>query len=299
MAGTSSRARSALDALLSVGAVPGEPETRRSGRHILILGIVVGTLLSIPSMLAELQAGYTWPGVDSLIGTALTPVVFVVIWRRPGWFNSGITALFVLYFVSSLAETAFFGGLLASGLVVSFGLLYVLGALLTMGLRAALWWFAAFVASIVYAVLVPHWIDPIYHRTDQVTEAATNLIALGIVVVLVLAFFIRQRDRFQQRSDDLLHNILPDEIVRRLKDEPGMIADDVPSASVLFADVVGFTPLSSEMAPNELVGLLDEVFTTIDAFAEELGLEKIKTVGDEYMATAGGSRSGSAATPGR
>jgi class 3 adenylate cyclase len=72
-----------------------------------------------------------------------------------------------------------------------------------------------------------------------------------------------------------------------LKTDPSMIADDFPQASVLFADVVGFTPMSATMTPAQLVGLLNRVFTTFDGFVAELGLEKIKTVGDEYMAVAG------------
>lgn len=102
-----------------------------------------------------------------------------------------------------------------------------------------------------------------------------------------MAYFVRQRDRFQQESDDLLHNILPDEIATRLKSDKSMIAEDFPHASVLFADVVGFTPMSATMAPPQLVGLLNQVFTKFDEFVEELGLEKIKTVGDEYMVAAG------------
>jgi class 3 adenylate cyclase len=85
----------------------------------------------------------------------------------------------------------------------------------------------------------------------------------------------------------LLRNILPGEIAARLKTDPSMIADDFPQASVLFADVVGFTPMSATMTPAQLVGLLNRVFTTFDGFVAELGLEKIKTVGDEYMVAAG------------
>ena len=66
-----------------------------------------------------------------------------------------------------------------------------------------------------------------------------------------------------------------------------MIADDFREASVMFADVVGFTPMSAELSPPELVGLLNSVFSTFDEFVAELGLEKIKTVGDEYMVAAG------------
>jgi guanylate cyclase len=134
-------------------------------------------------------------------------------------------------------------------------------------------------------------VDPIYQPSDPGADAAFNLIAQGVLTLAVLAYFARQRDRFQQRSDDLLHNILPNEIAARLKDEHTMIADDFASASVLFADVVGFTPMSAGMSPAELVGMLNDVFTRFDEFVAELGLEKIKTVGDEYMVAAGVPRS--------
>jgi class 3 adenylate cyclase len=67
------------------------------------------------------------------------------------------------------------------------------------------------------------------------------VITSGVLTFAVLTYFIRQRDRFQRRSDHRLHAILPDEIVPRLKEGPGTIADDVLEASVLFADVVDFT----------------------------------------------------------
>jgi guanylate cyclase len=106
-----------------------------------------------------------------------------------------------------------------------------------------------------------------------------------------MAYFVRQRNRLQTESDDLLHSILPDEIARRLKSDKTMIADDYEAASVMFADVVDFTPMSAGMSPPQLVGLLNDVFTTFDGFVDELGLEKIKTVGDEYMVAAGVPRS--------
>jgi guanylate cyclase len=139
----------------------------------------------------------------------------------------------------------------------------------------------------VYAVVIPNWIDPIYARTHQAALAAINLMEMGVVVLAVLSYFVRQRDRYQRRSDALLHNILPHEIAERLKTDSRMIAEDFPSASVLFADLVDFTPMSAGMSPSELVGVLNEVFTTCDGFVAELGLEKIKTVGDEYMVAAG------------
>jgi adenylate cyclase len=125
---------------------------------------------------------------------------------------------------------------------------YALASMIAISLRAAIWWLAAFAVSVVYAVLVPNWVDPIYELSNPAATAAFNLITTGILTIAVLAYFVRQRDRYQKRSDDLLHNILPDEIAARLKDGSTMIADDVPSASVLFADVVGFTPMSAGMS---------------------------------------------------
>ena len=286
MAGTP-RWRRLLEPLLSIGAYPGEQETKRGGRRVLLLAIYIATLFSIVAALADLDAGYTWVAVPNLATIALTTVLLVVIWLKPRAFAAMITVLFILVFGTILLETTLFGGLLPSGLVPLFGLLIVLGALVGIGLRAALWWFAAFAASVVYAIVVPDRIYPVYRLSDPSADAAFNLIATGVVVLAVLTYFVRQRDRFQERSDDLLHNILPDEIAERLKGDRAMIADDFASATVLFADVVDFTPMSAGMTPADLVGLLDEVFTRFDGFVAELGLEKIKTVGDAYMVAAG------------
>jgi guanylate cyclase len=281
------RWRRILEWVLSTGSYLGEPETRRGGRRVIIVAVLVATLLTIPTAFADLGAGYTLVAAMNFFAVAVTPLLLFAIRLKPHRFTWLVTALFIVIFVTQLVETALFGGLLPSGLVVIFGLSLVLGSLIAVGLTAAIWWFVAFAVSVVYAVLIPDWVDPIYELSDPTGDAAFNLIAMGILTVAVLAYFVRQRDRFQARSDDLLHNILPDEIAERLKDGSAMIADDFPSASVLFADVVGFTPMSAGMSPAELVGLLDEVFTSFDGFVAELGLEKIKTVGDAYMVAAG------------
>lgn len=102
----------------------------------------------------------------------------------------------------------------------------------------------------------------------------------------------RQHDlleREQRRSERLLLNILPREVAERLKDdsERRMVAERFESVTVLFGDVVGFTPLCSTLSPDELVSLLDDLVSRFDAIADELGVEKIKTIGDAYMAAAG------------
>ncbi|MEO7392748.1 MAG: adenylate/guanylate cyclase domain-containing protein [Ramlibacter sp.] len=101
--------------------------------------------------------------------------------------------------------------------------------------------------------------------------------------------FIALRDVANERarSDRLLLNILPGSIAERLKSSPEAIADHSAEVTVLFADLVGFTALSAAKSPQDLVRLLDRIFSDFDALAERHGLEKIKTIGDAYMAAAG------------
>ncbi len=88
-------------------------------------------------------------------------------------------------------------------------------------------------------------------------------------------------------SERLLLNVLPHSVAERLKAETGTIVDSFEEVTVLFADIVGFTQLSSGMTPEQLVAMLNDVFTVFDGLAEKWGLEKIKTIGDAYMAVAG------------
>ncbi len=91
----------------------------------------------------------------------------------------------------------------------------------------------------------------------------------------------------RERADRLLLNILPDPIAERLKQGEAPIADTFDNVTVLFADIVGFTSLSSIISPEEIVRILNEIFTAFDDLATRHGLEKIKTIGDCYMAVAG------------
>ena len=91
----------------------------------------------------------------------------------------------------------------------------------------------------------------------------------------------------RERSDLLLLNILPEPIADRLKQHPGVIAEHFEHVTVLFADILNFTPLSARITPGEVVVLLNDVFSLFDQLAERHGLEKIKTIGDAYMVASG------------
>jgi adenylate cyclase len=110
----------------------------------------------------------------------------------------------------------------------------------------------------------------------------------------MLRYFVGERERAldaldkeHARSEALLLNVLPPSIATRLKTNPDVIADAFPDVTVLFADIVNFTPLARKMRPEELVRLLDKLFSDFDGLAERYALEKIKTIGDAYMVAGG------------
>ncbi|MCY1059649.1 adenylate/guanylate cyclase domain-containing protein [Nannocystis sp. SCPEA4] len=103
----------------------------------------------------------------------------------------------------------------------------------------------------------------------------------------------RKLEAEKVKSERLLLNVLPREIADTLKESERTIAEHLESASILFADIVGFTPLAARLSPGAVVDLLNELFSEFDRMAERLGVEKIKTIGDCYMAAAGVPRASS------
>ncbi len=118
----------------------------------------------------------------------------------------------------------------------------------------------------------------------------------GIIATLFILFFLSESARRQaftelneekKKTDLLLYNTLPAAIVNRMKRGEGRIAEYFPGVTVLFADLVGFTKLSGERTPAEVVALLDSLFSALDELAVKHKVEKIKTIGDCYMVASG------------
>ncbi|WP_199249484.1 adenylate/guanylate cyclase domain-containing protein [[Phormidium] sp. ETS-05] len=110
----------------------------------------------------------------------------------------------------------------------------------------------------------------------------------GTVSDITMRKLVQEALQFQrEQTETLLLNILPQPIAQRLKQEESTIADHFEAVSVLFADLVGFTEFSSRKSPQELVQVLNRIFSGFDELAERHGLEKIKTIGDAYMVVAG------------
>ena len=122
----------------------------------------------------------------------------------------------------------------------------------------------------------------------------TNVAAAIFVMLLITAVFEQAVDRAESalaleydRAEGLLRNILPDIVAQRLKTGERLIADEHPEVSILFADIVNFTEASARLTPAQLVDTLNRVFTAFDRLSARHGAEKIKTIGDAYMAVVG------------
>lgn len=118
-------------------------------------------------------------------------------------------------------------------------------------------------------------------------SSITAMFVSGSVIWRSFKAALNQLEIEQEKSERLLLNILPAPIAERLKQEEGTIADSFECVTVLFADIAGFTELSTRVQPTELVCLLNEIFSEFDKLAVMNGLEKIKTIGDAYMVVGG------------
>lgn len=273
--------------LLSFGAYPDEPDTQRGKRRIVVGVLVIGVPIGLIGVIDAIDRDLPGVAAIDLALSVTSGLGLLALKLMPQRFVWIVNVVFLSLMLNLLIETVMLGGLQESELTILFGLLAVLGALITLTLRTAFVWFMIFVVAIVLAAVLPNWIDPAYVVEGETGELTGTIIGVATLIFVTMAYFVRQRDRLQAESDKLLHNILPDQIARRLKSDEPVIADNYEAVSVLFADVVDFTPMSADMPPAQLVGLLNDVFSTFDGFVKDLGLEKIKTVGDGYMAAAG------------
>lgn len=188
------------------------------------------------------------------------------------------------------------GGIVGSSAIILAAIMSPIGILMHSPQRYARRWFTAYIAIFVLAALL----DPLVRRQNGLPEwliltiFTINIAILSAIIFFMTRIYIQQRDaatellrREQEKSERLLLNVLPASIAAILKEENRTIADRFDEVSVLFADVVGSTPLSEEIDPVELVDMLNVVFNFFDSVVEKYELEKVRTMGDSYMVVSG------------
>jgi class 3 adenylate cyclase len=211
--------------------------------------------------------------------------------RHTAFRRSQLACMLVLPFLLQWS----LGGFRPSGAVALWAVTAPFGALTFSGARAAVPWFIVFLGLLtVSAALdgllpdadIPSWLLTVFF--------VLNVGAVSLTAFLLLQYFVRARERAhvllaeeRERSERLLLNVLPAPIAERLKRESGVIAERCPEVSVLFADLAGFTPAAERLPPEEVVSLLDGIFSEFDELVAKHGLEKIKTIGDGYMVAGG------------
>lgn len=182
------------------------------------------------------------------------------------------------------------GGITGTSPALVWAFLVPAYAILALGPRRALPWFGAFAVSIVVMGVTDPWARATFGEGPypfRILGWATNvLLPLSIVFALLRYTDLRRRTA-EARVEELLVNAIPASIATRLKHGEDRIAESYPETSILFADVAGFTPWTNRTDPDRVVELLEDLFTRFDDVAASVGIEKLKTMGDAYMAVAG------------
>jgi class 3 adenylate cyclase len=173
-----------------------------------------------------------------------------------------------------------------------------------LGTRQSMPWFFAWLFMTVMAGVFDYMLSGTVQRFDLQTVAVffvLNFAAISVMIYSLLWYFAAEKQKLRQqvdafheevrlekeRSEKLLLNILPPAIAERLKRNEINIAQGHADVTVMFADIVGFTRMTEELSPVETVKILNDIFSVFDELADKHRVEKIKTIGDAYMAAAG------------
>ncbi len=241
-------------------------------------------------LLGEIQSGLI-PFIYSFI-LGLLFIVFLKK-RNPIFLETShrlLTLLLPLFLQLSL------GGFINSSAVVLWSFTSPLSTLLGNNPKIAIRSFIGFfLVVIIGGILDPYIVrDNIIPQNIKLMLFVMNIAVLLGTSFMLLLYMVNKKNQVyrlltleQEKSEALLLNIFPKEIAEILKNENRLVADAFPNASILFADLVGFTALSDQLTPIEMVQLLNEIYSHLDTMVEKYDLEKIKTIGDNYMVAAG------------
>ena len=275
-----------LHRLISIADEPADDDDLRLRKRV---GVVVGYLTLVAPLGAIFFAAGSPISYAMALGLPALSAINLAVLARSRRFERYVTVLLASGVLFTLAADVLIGGLTA-GAGVIWAFLAPVYALLALGPRRATGWFVVYLGVLVVAILLDPWVTatvPGPSYTVRLISFAQNLgVPLGITFFLLRYTDIRRRAA-EARSEELLTNAIPISIAARLKHGDSRIADAYPETTVLFADLVGFTPWAGRTDPDDVVSFLDDLFSRFDTLAASCGVEKIKTIGDSYMAVAG------------
>lgn len=247
-----------------------------------VASIIWGTLYYL--IFGPIITTFITYGFTIVVGTAL--LIFFMTKR----YNLLLYVFFFMILWNPIAMQWTLGGFAASGVLMTWSLLAPFCSLMFQNIRKATGWFSAYMVllfiSLYFDNYFSQWAHPISHKISMLFFGI-NIIGPSLVVFFAMMYYVNAFQKEHERSEKLLLNILPPSIAEQLKQEQGIIADGFSEVTILFADIVNFTSLSERISPQELVAMLNRVFSAFDRLAQQHGLEKIKTIGDAYMVVGG------------
>jgi len=278
-----------IERIASVADTPGDDADMRVRKHAL--AVTVAGL--IPASLLWVVIGYVihrpllaW----SSAAFSLTLVVVLSVLTTTKAFSVMVRALLVLGLAYVAVGHVALGGFAAGGASLVWGLVAPVSAVLYFDRRSSGRWFAGYGLMVVAFVVLDgrlHAFIPADWSGAPTWLFAYNVLGPAVIVLLLIRYVDGRRLDAQQQSHRLLHNMLPPSIAERLAGGERLIAESHASVSVLFADVVNFTGLTEAVPARDVLLMLNQLFSIFDRLAERHGLEKIKTMGDSYIAVAG------------
>ncbi len=276
-----------VERLASIGAVEGDTEDERIRKGALTISTVLVGALTPIWIVTYLALGLPLPASIPLVYLAASAISLAVFARTKRYRVFRMTQLILMLSLPFALQWSL-GGFIESSGVCLWALTSPMGALVFAGTREAVPWFAAYLGLLAISTGLEPFLDPVMvPGWVRVPFFAGTIGGVSLTAYLLLQYFVREREREHERSERLLLNVLPAPVARRLKQQERVIADRYEAATVMFADLVGFTRLAADLSPERLVEVLDEVFSAFDVLAQERGLEKIKTIGDAYMVAGG------------
>jgi len=253
----------------------------------------MGVAAALITIVAPLSLPFETPnpiGWVLTLGLSAYSVLNLVVLARTRRFERFVILLIASGPVFVFCANAIAGGVTSSGAASVWTFLTPAYGILALGPRRATPWMIVFLVALLVNVafdpIIRTWFGPPPYVVQLVYYAQNVGIPLTIAFLLLRYTDIRRR-KAEARSDELLTNAIPRSIADRLRHGESRIAELYPETTVVFADVVGFTPWANATEPARVVALLDDLFSRFDRAAAEVGVEKIKTVGDAYMAVAG------------
>jgi guanylate cyclase len=294
---TSSPVLRLIERLAEIGARPEDTRDERLRAGTLILASVLIAALSFLWIGTYLAYGLPLSAAIPFAYQVLTVGGLAVLSRTKRFDVFRTTQMTAMLTLPALLQMSL-GGFVASSAMVMWTVFVPLIAIALLGVRAAVPWLVAFVVVLLTLTALDPWLSrnpaPFPDRLI-VVFFVLNLVGLTAGTFAMLAYFVHQgrlaREALEverERSERLLRNVLPAPIAERLKRHEGdVIAERHDAVTVLFADLEGFTAQTTRLEPEELVSLLDEIFSAFDRLADDEGLEKIKTIGDAYMVVGG------------